>query len=74
MNNTLHSKTSENKIKPDCKLLGKDGNIFNLMALATQTLKTHDKDDDAIEMRTRIESCGDYYKALVIIGEYVNII
>ena len=27
------------KIKPDCRLIGEDGNIFNLMGLATRTLR-----------------------------------
>ena len=28
--------------KPDCKLIGEDGNIFNLMARAIKTLREND--------------------------------
>lgn len=59
--------------KPDCALIGEDGNIFNLMAIATRTLKTYDMADRAEEMCSRIKSSGSYDEALCIIGEYVNI-
>jgi len=59
--------------KPDCALIGENGNIFNLMAIATRTLKTYDMADRAEEMRNRIKSSGSYEEALCIIGEYVNI-
>ena len=60
--------------KPDCKLIGEDGNIFNLMARASRTLRENDLSEEAKEMRERITSCGSYDEALCIIGEYVNII
>ena len=65
----------DNKInKPDCKLIGEDGNIFNLMARAIKTLRENDLSEEAKEMRERITSSGSYDEALGIIGEYVNII
>ena len=60
--------------KPDCKLIGEDGNIFNLMARASRTLRENDLSEEAKEMRERINSSGSYDEALCIIGEYVNII
>lgn len=63
-----------NKNKPDCKLIGEDGNIFNLMARASRTLRENDLSEEAKEMRERITSSGSYDEALCIIGEYVNII
>ena len=60
--------------KPDCKLIGEDGNIFNLMARAARTLRENDLSEEAQEMRERITSSGSYVEALCIIGEYVNII
>lgn len=60
--------------KPDCKLIGEDGNIFNLMARASRTLRENDLPEEAKEMRERITSSGSYDEALCIIGEYVNII
>lgn len=59
--------------KPDCKLIGEDGNIFNLMAGAIKTLRENGLSEEAKEMRERITSSGSYDEALCIIGEYVNI-
>lgn len=62
------------KIKPDCPLIGQDGNIFNLMGIAARTLRRSGMSDQATEMCSRIhETAGSYYEALNIIGEYVNI-
>ena len=58
---------------PDCPLIGADGNIFNLMGIATQTLKDNNMKKEADEMRQRIMDSGGYDDALCIIGEYVNI-
>lgn len=64
----------EGKIKPDCPLIGQDGNIFHLMGIASRTLKRNGMPDQAEEMCSRItETAGSYYEALNIIGEYVNI-
>lgn len=61
------------KEKPDCALIGQDGNIFNLLGIAARTLKENGLGDQAKEMRERITTSGSYDKALCIIGEYVNI-
>ena len=65
--------TAETAPKPDCPLIGQDGNIFNLMGIASRTLKQNGLADQAKEMCDRILESGDYYKALGVIGEYVNI-
>lgn len=61
--------------KPDCELIGHDGNIFNLMGIASRTLKQNGLEKQAQEMYERITGggCSDYDQALGIIGEYVNI-
>ena len=61
------------KVKPDCKLVGQDGNIFNLMGIASHTLKQNGMADEAKEMCSRVTSSGSYCEALNIIGDYVNI-
>lgn len=61
------------KVKPDCELIGQDGNIFNLMGIASHTLKQNGMADEAKEMCSRVTSSGSYCEALNIIGEYVNI-
>lgn len=59
--------------KPDCALIGQDGNIFNLVGIAARTLRRNDMADRAKEMSDRVFASGSYYEALNIIGEYVNI-
>lgn len=59
--------------KPDCALIGQDGNIFNLAGIASRTLREHGKEAEAEEMKKRIFASGSYGEALNIIGEYVNI-
>ena len=60
-------------IKPDCPLIGQNGNIYNLMRIAGQTLRQHGMEEQAKEMFQRITQCQSYESALSIIGDYVNI-
>lgn len=59
--------------KPDCALIGEDGNIFNLVGIASRTLRGSGLEDQAKEMTSRVFASGSYGEALSIIGEYVNI-
>ena len=61
------------KKKPDCPLIGQDGNIFNLVGIASRTLKRNGMAVEAEEMANRVFSSESYHDALNIIGEYVNI-
>lgn len=65
--------SSQEQAKPDCPLIGADGNIFNLMGIASRTLRHSGMVEQATEMCSRVRESGDYYSALNIIGEYVNI-
>ena len=61
-------------MKPKCKLIGEDGNIFNLMGLASKALKVAGKSEHAQEMVQRIiTSAKSYDEALNIIMEYVEV-
>lgn len=60
--------------KPKCKLIGEDGNIFNLMAIASRTLKKAKQGKEAEEMIDRIMNSKSYMEALAIISEYVEIV
>ena len=65
---------NENKqTKPDCPLIGTDGNIFNLVGIASRTLKRNGLSEEATEMTSKVFKSGSYEEALGIIGEYVNI-
>lgn len=59
--------------KPKCKLIGEDGNIFNLMGIASRTLKKAGLREEAEEMIERMQNSGSYHEALGIIMEYVEV-
>ena len=59
--------------KPKCPLIGQNGNIFNLIGIASKTLKRNGMPDKAKEMCERITSSESYVEALSIIDEYVEI-
>lgn len=61
-------------IKPRCKLIGEDGNIYNLIGIASRTLRRVGLSDKAKEMTSRIYSSGSYSEALSIIAEYVEVV
>lgn len=71
--NRLGGFRKESVEKPDCALIGEDGNIFNLAGLAARTLREHGMREQAEEMKERVCSSHSYEEALCIIGEYVNI-
>jgi hypothetical protein len=64
--------------KPICKLVGEDGNVFNLIAIVRQTLKKHhlyqqlqDFDQD---LRVIQRSGGSYNEVLTLFMEYVEVV
>lgn len=73
LNSTQKNTVSAERKKPDCELIGQDKNIFNLMGIASRTLRRHGMAEEATEMCTRIRASDSYNSALCIIGEYVNI-
>jgi hypothetical protein len=66
--------TNENKPKPTCKLIGRDGNVYNLIGTAKECLRHAGQRDQAEAMAVRCFHADDYDHVLAIIGEYVNII
>ena len=59
--------------KPKAKLIGADGNVFNLISIASRSLKRAGQNDKATEMSERVMSSGSYDEALSIIMEYVEV-
>ena len=59
--------------KPKCPLIGADGNIFNLLGMASRTLRKNGMREQAQEMQSRVTASGSYSEALNILGEYVEI-
>lgn len=63
----------ENFKKPKCKLIGEDGNIYNLAGLACIALKEAGYYDKVEEMTQRIYKSKSYYEALCVIMDYVEV-
>ena len=61
------------RVKPDCALIGENGNIFHLTGKAAHTLKQKGMSDEAYEMIKKVVRSGSYEEALGVIGDYVNI-
>lgn len=59
--------------KPRCELIGQNGNIFNLMGIASRTLKSVGMKNEAKEMCEKIMKSGSYEEALCILSDYVEI-
>lgn len=59
--------------KPVVKLVGADGNVFNLIGLAADALKLAGQRDAAKEMTARCFAAHSYQEALAIIAEYLEI-
>lgn len=60
-------------IKPKCKLIGEDGNIFFILGRVGRVLKEAGKADQAKECSDRVMNSGSYDEALRIIMEYVEV-
>lgn len=61
--------------RPLCRLIGENGNIFNLMAIARRTLRDNGYASEGDEMCERImNTCDSYRMALSVIQEYVEVI
>lgn len=59
--------------KPKCPLIGANGNIFNLLGIASRALRENGLKEQAQEMQSRVTASGSYSEALNILGEYVEI-
>lgn len=57
---------------PKAPIINADGNIFNLMGIASRSLKDHGYHEQAKEMVDRITSSHSYDEALGILTEYIE--
>ena len=60
------------KEKPMCPIIGANGNVFNILGMASRTLKDNGMTEEAAEMYNRVTSSGSYEEALGIITEYIT--
>ena len=65
-------------MKPDCKLIGKNGYVFNLIAIVRRTLRENklDLELDAFDADLKMiqESGGTYDDVLVLFTDYVDVV
>lgn len=61
-----------NHNKPKAPIINADGNIFNLMGIASKALKHEGLHEEAKAMTERIFESSSYTEALSIIQEYVE--
>jgi hypothetical protein len=60
-------------MKPVCKLIGQDGNIFNLLGLAIRALRDAQQLDKIPELTERVQRSNSYDEALRVLMEYVEV-
>lgn len=59
--------------KPICKLIGEDGNVFNIIGIVSKTLKRADQADQAKEFQAKAIKCRSYEEVLVLVQDYVDV-
>jgi len=60
-------------LKPVAKVIGEDGNVFNLIGICMKALKRAGQPEKAKEMQEKIFAAGSYEEALNIMGEYCDL-
>ena len=59
--------------KPRVKLVGQDGNVFNLIGICAKALRKAGQNDAATEMTKECFSAGSYDNALQIMMKYCDV-
>ena len=60
-------------VKPRCKLVGTDGNIFAIMGKVSRTLRVNGQGSKVSEFTTKVASSHSYDEALRVVMEYVEV-
>lgn len=65
-------------MKPRCKIIGENGNVFNLIAIVRNTLKREGLTQELSDFDTDFEQLkqngGDYNDVLALIMKYVQVV
>jgi len=59
--------------KPKCKLVGEDGNVFNIIGIVVKTLKRAGMSVEAEEFKTKAFASKSYDDVLCLCFEYVEV-
>lgn len=60
--------------KIQVRLIGEDGNIFNLVGITSKALEKNGQRQESTEMKNKVFSSKSYEEALAIISDYVDIV
>ena len=52
-------------------IIGANGNIFNIMAIASKALRSNGQIDQSKQMIEEVQQCHSYDQALEVISKYV---
>ena len=61
-------------VRPKCRLIGENGNVFNLLGAVQRALRKNGLYDQAKECSQKVLRAKSYEEALNIMDEYVEII
>jgi hypothetical protein len=59
--------------KPTCKLVGANGNVFNIIGLVSKALKDDGQTDKAKEFQEKAMQSGSYEEVLNLTHDYVEV-
>ena len=60
--------------KPRAKVLGQDGNVFNILAICSRALRNADLHQESDHMQQEVFASGSYDEALAIMMRYVEFV
>ncbi len=60
-------------MKPECKLIGEDGNVFNIIGQVSKVLKEAGQSNIAKEFTDRAFASSSYDEVLRLCQEYVEV-
>ena len=65
-------------MKPKCKLVGENGNVFNLISIVRRTLREHGLDQELeafdLDFKKIQKTGGTYDDVLVLFMKYVDVV
>ena len=59
--------------KPKCKLIGEDGNVFNIIGRVLRELERAKLHEEARAFKRRAWECPSYDAVLCLVSEYVEV-
>ena len=65
---------SNSSTRPRAKVIGQDGNVFNILAICSKALKRAGLHTEAGDMQKRVFESSSYDAALAIMMKYVDFI